>query len=144
DPIDAKRVFVELTRHRAYDIVVDVKISPGDELRRLHAAALGDYCEPASQTAGNSERTASALLFFASPDRRRPSISAENRMSLAVNLGKNSEKQRDCSFSSCAGGRAGLRQQPRGTIDPPATATQMRPASRRAWCRSCRDRRRRS
>jgi hypothetical protein len=40
-------------------------------------------------------KTAGVLLLLGSPDRREPSISAASTASLAVNLGKNSEKQRD-------------------------------------------------
>src|SRR5215472_17861332 len=46
---------------------------------------------PRAKTANNSERTASALLFFRCPTDRQPRISAAKPRAVAVNFGKNSE-----------------------------------------------------
>jgi hypothetical protein len=50
-------------------------------------------------TAENSGRTAGAPLFFHSPIRRRPRISAETEMAMADNLPQKQQQQRE---TSCA------------------------------------------
>src|SRR5262249_1053639 len=48
-----------------------------------------------ARTAENSGRTAGSPLFFWSPNRRRPRISAENEMSTADQLPEKQQKQRE-------------------------------------------------
>jgi hypothetical protein len=47
---------------------------------------------------GNSERTASASLFFRLPNRRRPRFSAANARPMADNLPPKQQKQREVPY----------------------------------------------
>jgi hypothetical protein len=58
-----------------------------------------------TRAAENSGRTAGTSLFFRSPNRRRPRISAENEMSMADDLPQNSKnsQKRAASYDTPAG-----------------------------------------
>jgi hypothetical protein len=97
NPGRANRAFIKLTITLCCDIVA------GMQSRSLGAMNLSPAVMPLlrfldfvpTKPAGNSERTADAAAVPASPNRRRPRISAEKEMSTADNFLQKQQKQRE-------------------------------------------------
>jgi hypothetical protein len=84
----------DLTKRQLYDIFTHVIFTKTGTASMLMAIVRFSRLAAvfATKTAKNSGGTGGALLFFRSPERRRPRISAEHEILLAVNSWQKQQK----------------------------------------------------